>query len=844
MKRKILTSLLLSNVLFASDSIYDGTGSLIHPLVSMEEVQKGLAWGADRDEVHMQPHLNKTSTVTFQVLYDKQSCTHVDIHSGNDLEQDVIINLKAWDDRETQESFVATLPAGAYYKEDGVSLDISNYNWVTMSIITTKPLKEEMPIFAYCRDSLDTKNTKNILKIERLMTKLNTDHYYMGNGSLISMLETDNGQWGYGTIKDEALASNTKYDTETSFQIQGSKKCQKVKISDLAGITDVEEILYKGWDKKTWRKSNCIDLPCELDTFFISEERPNYFLVNVKTRKSEDNRTLSVECISKTVKIDIHEKPIEYKHPNKCKFDDDITENQKYITAICSAEIISGDEESNYREFKADTNVTWEELTQAVELSYHFAKMKDIRSEYPNESKYQAYLDEAKKIGFDYPRDEKITLGIALKYIVSKFWERDLNEENSIEFIDKKINLTNTEPSSKLERGYMSYIVLKSARVSSDDNSVDRSLVYVNHENKDLDTNGDSDIPASTFKDVTIETDTTERNNIIQENIEEAIKSDATLSENNETSNTALAIKIIAGGEDGLKDEYQDKTAEEIFEEAEDNGVETTIEANVTKRDTTILELYQNELEEEILIVSSTDTNGENTKAIDNGEKIEKVTEADLNEQGYVKIKEMKAQNLLVEPITPLEIPTNLIATSKEYEDKIEITWSPVNNIEKYYVYRSKSPAGEYEQIDSTSSESYSDKDIKIGKKYYYKVRSFISEPSQLSEYSEYTDGETMEKIKVVSQLQATDKEFEDKIEITWNGTKDASEYYVYRSSSDEEYEEIGKTKLASYSDINLDSNSTFYYKVKTLQLDRLSEYSFHDKGETKEKEAVIISTP
>ena len=834
MRKEILTNLLLSSILFATDSIYDGTGSLIHPLISINEMQKGLAWGADRDEAQMQPHLNKTSTVTFQALYDKEKCTHVDIHSEDMLEQDVLINLKAWDDDKIQESFIATLPASEYFNKDGVSLDISNYNWVTMSITTTKPIKEKMPIFAYCRNFTEEKNTNNIKQIETTMTKLNNNHYYMGNGSLISMLKTDNGQWGYGILKDEAVASNSEYNAETSFQIQGSKKCQKIRVSDLSGSKKVEEILYKGWDRKTWRKSNCTILPCELDTFFISEDRPNYLLVNVKTRKNE-NKHLSVECITKKVDINIQEKPIEHKNPNKCKFDDNITENQKYITAICSAEILNGDEESNYKKFKPDTNVTWAELTQTVELSYHFSKMKKIRNQYPKESIYQAYIDEAKKSGFEYPYDKEMPLGLAVKYIVNKFWKQDLNEEDAIKFIDKKINLTNSEPLSILERGYMSYIVLKSARVSSDENSVDRSLIYLNHDEKDLDINGDSDIPVSTFKDVTIETDDKERNNIIQKNIEEAIKTDSTLSENNETSNTSLAIEIIAGGEDGLKDEYQNKTSQEIFQEAEKNGIDTSIIIDIesTNKNTTTIELYQNENQENILIVSSTDEHGQNTKAIDNGEKVEKITENDLKAEGYIKIKEIKAQKLLVEPIT-LEVPNNLEATTKEYADKIKITWNSVTGVDKYYIYRNKNSSGKYEHIGSTSSESYMDKNVKLGQKYYYKVRSFQLSPSQLSEYSEYVDGETMEKIVTVSNLQATDKEFDDKIVLTWNSVEDASEYYIYRSPLvDDKYEEIAKTKLTSYNDINLDSNSTFYYKVKTFKSDRLSEYSYHDKGET-----------
>ena len=87
MQKTIAISLILSSMLLATESIYDGTGSLIAPTDSQGN------WGATHDQANMQAHKDKTSTVSFQILGDVLRCDHVDIHSEVDLKHFIAYDI-------------------------------------------------------------------------------------------------------------------------------------------------------------------------------------------------------------------------------------------------------------------------------------------------------------------------------------------------------------------------------------------------------------------------------------------------------------------------------------------------------------------------------------------------------------------------------------------------------------------------------------------------------------------------------------------------------------------------------------------------------------------------------
>lgn len=87
--------------------------------------------------------------------------------------------------------------------------------------------------------------------------------------------------------------------------------------------------------------------------------------------------------------------------------------------------------------------------------------------------------------------------------------------------------------------------------------------------------------------------------------------------------------------------------------------------------------------------------------------------------------------------------PTGLALVSKS-DSSVKIKWNSVSGA-KYAVYRYETSTGKYTKIGATSSTSYTDKTVKSGTSYKYKVRSYITTDSQnfYSAYSSALDVKT-----------------------------------------------------------------------------------------------------
>ena len=669
MRKKMLTSILLSTLsLIAYESIYDGSGSLIHPLISQNEIDKGLSWGANRDEADMQPHKDKTSTVTFQVLYNKKECSHIDIHSNYDLKQKVKINLKSWNSEQITESYLAKLPVGKFSDKDGISIDVNQNYWTTLSITTTKPLNKKAEIYAYCRSDKDNKNIYDLEKISPEMTKLSNNYVYMGNGSLINRLITDNGQDGYGIKYDEAVASNSQYNAETMFQIQSSDKCQKITIEDKDNSTKVEDILFKIWNESSWRESNCHALPCELNTIFNKKGNSDYLLVKIKTKKGENNH-LTVRCGTKDIKIELNEKESKFKNQNNCQFNDvsKSNKNYQYITALCSSQIFEGDKEDNYQIFKPDESIKWEKFVKIVNLANNFYKTQSIIDEEEEELNlllgniFISILND--NYNFEYDKDTPVTNNMSFTYFAMIFWDEFLEPNEAKGFLKKKIkNIANIDLSDTLNRGDMARLVLQLAKLSANDNGINRKLPYLNYSINDLNIDKKKDIPVPFLRKPTFIDNSKEKvAKTISNNIEEVKNNNITTSKKGSTDNLGLT-KAILGGDNNLKKEFQKKKANEIIEEYRKNSwVDTTLKT--TEKEPTI-EIFDKDNKESLILTNVTekDSKGKNKVLVENKSgEVNVISTDELSKKGYKSRGKIKAIDLIKD-----KLPTNLKSTIKK----------------------------------------------------------------------------------------------------------------------------------------------------------------------------------
>ena len=168
-------------------------------------------------------------------------------------------------------------------------------------------------------------------------------------------------------------------------------------------------------------------------------------------------------------------------------------------------------------------------------------------------------------------------------------------------------------------------------------------------------------------------------------------------------------------------------------------------------------------------------------------------------------------------PTESLDKPSNVRATL-DGESSIKVTWSSVSGASGYYVYRSSSAYGYYEQIDNRYQTSYYDNSPLEGSN-YYKIKAFnASTTSDFSEYAlcTYTKEEEITKPNAPTGVSA--EAYSSYIKITWDYVNGADSYKVYRSTSaNGTYSVLNTAPSTSYTDNTASEGTTYYYKVTAI---------------------------
>ena len=74
--------------------------------------------------------------------------------------------------------------------------------------------------------------------------------------------------------------------------------------------------------------------------------------------------------------------------------------------------------------------------------------------------------------------------------------------------------------------------------------------------------------------------------------------------------------------------------------------------------------------------------------------------------------------------------------TVKQSSGNVKLSWAKISGATKFEIYRATSKDGTYKLIKTTASVSYTDKSVKSGKTYYYKVKAIYSKSAANSAYS------------------------------------------------------------------------------------------------------------
>ena len=176
-------------------------------------------------------------------------------------------------------------------------------------------------------------------------------------------------------------------------------------------------------------------------------------------------------------------------------------------------------------------------------------------------------------------------------------------------------------------------------------------------------------------------------------------------------------------------------------------------------------------------------------------------------------------------PNKPEEKPnkvSGIKATSNSY-NSIKLTWNKaINGANGYAVYRSTSKDGKYtlrKTITSKNTIEFTDTGLDTNTTYYYKVRAYrmIADKKKYGSYSEIVCAKP-----VLSKTTITVSSKSKKATIKWNKVLGASGYKVYSATSSDGTYSLKKTitsiNTLSYTNTNLVSGKTYYYKVRAYR--------------------------
>lgn len=157
--------------------------------------------------------------------------------------------------------------------------------------------------------------------------------------------------------------------------------------------------------------------------------------------------------------------------------------------------------------------------------------------------------------------------------------------------------------------------------------------------------------------------------------------------------------------------------------------------------------------------------------------------------------------------------PQNIRLTNIS-KDEIGISWDKVDKASGYVIYRCETSNGkfkEHKKLDGDQT-SYVDKDVKEGRRYYYKLKTLAEKEKYDSDITEIMYITAKLPAPVVSKTGNDENGFG---KISWSKVDGTEKYVVYRSRSvDGVYVAISDVRGTSFTDFSATESGEYFYKV------------------------------
>lgn len=163
----------------------------------------------------------------------------------------------------------------------------------------------------------------------------------------------------------------------------------------------------------------------------------------------------------------------------------------------------------------------------------------------------------------------------------------------------------------------------------------------------------------------------------------------------------------------------------------------------------------------------------------------------------------------------------------------IKVSWGKVTGASKYELWKRVGTSGTWKKIKTTTSLSYTDKDIAYGKTYYYRVKA-LGTSHELSTASAYSSNSSRKVSSIPKPTTINAKTASStSIKITWSRVYPAKGYEIYRSTSlNGTYKKIATVSggaTLSYKNTGLKTGTKYYYKVRAISGTTKGSFSSKD---------------
>lgn len=165
--------------------------------------------------------------------------------------------------------------------------------------------------------------------------------------------------------------------------------------------------------------------------------------------------------------------------------------------------------------------------------------------------------------------------------------------------------------------------------------------------------------------------------------------------------------------------------------------------------------------------------------------------------------------------IRPVPGTTTVTELKQESATAVTLIWKTAANVKGYIIYRADA-TGTFRYLAATAKTSYTDKSLKCGSTYQYKIVPYCKDSGNVNIEGTASAIVTAERTAapVISRITAVSS---GKMQLTVTGGKTGTAYRIYRCEQGGTYTYVGTANGTTFTDTGLRKDVTYYYKITAV---------------------------